>query len=107
MAQGLPECIVVLTIHATLFFGWTLYFVYQTWLIANGYVVRHRDLSVLGVSLATAMIIFDVLAAISWPSSLLSLGWVEVLTWSHVFSGWAPSAAQGRQLHRPDSPCFQ
>ena len=65
MAQGVPERIVVLAIHGALFFGWTLFFVYQTWLVANGQVARHRNVGLIGVSLATAMVIFGVLAAIN------------------------------------------
>jgi hypothetical protein len=65
MAQGMPQRIVVLAIHGTLFFGWTLFFVYQTWLVANGNVARHRDVGLVGVSLATAMVISGVLAAIN------------------------------------------
>jgi hypothetical protein len=65
LAQGIPERIVVLTIHAALFFGWTLLLIYQTWLVASGNVARHRDVGLIGVSLATAMAIFGTLAAIN------------------------------------------
>lgn len=65
LAQGMPEHIAVLAIHATLFFGWTFFFIYQTWLVANGHVARHRDVGMVGISLATAMLIFGVLAAIN------------------------------------------
>lgn len=64
IAQGVPERIGVLAIHGTLFFGWSLFVIYQAWLVASGAVVRHRDVGILGVSLATAMVIFGVLAAI-------------------------------------------
>ncbi len=65
LAQGVPEKIGVLAIHGTLFFGWSLFVVYQAWLAASGNVVRHRDVGIVGVSLATAMVIFGVLAAIN------------------------------------------
>src|SRR5512141_1432281 len=65
LAQGIPERIGVLAIHATLSFGWTLLFVYQTWLAASGNIARHRDVGLIGVSLATAMTIFGTLAAIN------------------------------------------
>ena len=65
LAQGIPERIGVLAIHALLFFGWTLLLICQTWLAASGNVARHRDVGLIGVSLATAMTIFGMLAAIN------------------------------------------
>jgi len=65
LAQGVPERISVLAIHGTLFFGWTLFVVYQSWLVGSGAVARHRDIGMIGISLATAMVIFGVLAAIN------------------------------------------
>jgi hypothetical protein len=65
MAQGVPERIAVLAIHGALFFGWTLFVIYQAWLVESGNVARHRDVGMIGVSLATAMTIFGVLAAIN------------------------------------------
>ena len=65
MAQGVPERIGVLAVHGTLYFGWTLFVIYQAWLVGSGHVVRHRDVGLIGVSLATAMVIFGVLAAIN------------------------------------------
>jgi hypothetical protein len=65
LAQGIPERIGVLAIHALLFFGWTLFLMCQTWLAASGNVARHRDVGLIGVSLATAMTIFGMLAAIN------------------------------------------
>ena len=65
LTQGIPERIAVIAIHATLFFGWSLFFVFQTWLAASGNIARHRDVGLVGVSLATAMTIFGIFAAIS------------------------------------------
>src|SRR5215472_10879310 len=65
LAQGIPERIGVLAIHAILFFGWPLLLTYQAWLAASGNIARHRDVGMIGVSLATAMTIFGVLAAIN------------------------------------------
>jgi hypothetical protein len=65
LSQGIPERIGVLAIHALLFFGWTLLLVYQAWLAASGNIARHRDVGMIGVSLATAMVIFGTLAAIN------------------------------------------
>ena len=65
LAQGIPQRIGVLAIHGLLFFGWPLLLTYQAWLAASGNVARHRDLGMVGVSLATAMTIFGTLAAIN------------------------------------------
>lgn len=45
----------VFYIHAILFFGWTLYFFAQAWLVASGRILAHRDWGVLGAALAAAM----------------------------------------------------
>jgi len=65
LAQGVPERIAVLAIHGALFFGWTLFLIYQAQLVVSGNTARHRDTGMIGVSLATAMVIFGVLAAIN------------------------------------------
>jgi len=64
LAQGVPERIAVAAIHGALFFGWTLFLIYQTWLAMSGNIARHRDVGMIGVSLATAMAIFGTLTAI-------------------------------------------
>lgn len=50
--------------HGVLFFGWTLFFLMQTLFIATGQVVNHRNWGLVGISLATAMAISVVIAAI-------------------------------------------
>ncbi len=35
MAQGVPERIAVLAIHGALFFGWTMFVIYQAWLVRS------------------------------------------------------------------------
>jgi hypothetical protein len=55
----------VFHIHGMLFFSWTLYLVYQSWLVASGKVAKHRTVGMIGVSLATAMTIFGLLVAIA------------------------------------------
>ncbi len=44
-------------VHALLFYGWTLLFLKQTTLVASGRVARHREWGLVGVSLATAMLL--------------------------------------------------
>jgi len=54
----------VVHFHGLLFFAWSLYFVFQSWLAASGKVARHRAIGMIGVSLATTMTIFGFLVAV-------------------------------------------
>jgi hypothetical protein len=64
----------VIHVHGLLFFAWTLYFVFQSWLVSSGQTMRHREWGILGVSFATAMTIFGVLAAINLMKQAVALG---------------------------------
>src|SRR5215213_3901995 len=55
----------VVHFHGLLFFAWSLYFAFQSWLAASGKVTRHRAIGMIGVSLATAMTIFGFLVAVN------------------------------------------
>src|SRR5207344_397207 len=50
--------------HGLLFFAWSLYFAFQSWLAASGKITRHRAVGMIGVSLATAMTIFGFLVSV-------------------------------------------
>jgi hypothetical protein len=54
----------VVHFHGFLFFTWTLYFAFQSWLAASGRLAWHRSLGIVGVSLATAMTIFGFLVSV-------------------------------------------
>jgi hypothetical protein len=54
----------IVHIHGTLFFGWTLFYLFQTSQVAAGRTPDHRTWGVAGVSLATAMCISIVLMTI-------------------------------------------
>ena len=54
----------VVHFHGLLFFTWTFYFAFQSWLPVSGRTASHRSLGIAGVSLATTMVIFGVLVAI-------------------------------------------
>ena len=54
----------IIYVHGAVFFGWSLFFCFQTWLAASGRVMRHRAVGMIGVSFATAMTIFGTFAAI-------------------------------------------
>lgn len=64
----------VVHIHGAIFFCWTLFFVFQTWLAATRRISRHRSVGMIGVSLATAMTIFGTLAAINAMKTSAALG---------------------------------
>src|SRR3954466_7483856 len=55
----------VVHFHGLLFFAWTLFFAFQTWLAASGKITRHRAIGMIGVSLATTMTIFGFLVAVN------------------------------------------
>jgi hypothetical protein len=52
-------------IHATLFFSWTLLNLTQTWLVAKRRTYDHRNWGLLGIALATAIVISIVLMVIT------------------------------------------
>lgn len=65
LAHGTFKGAPILNLHGALFFGWTLFFLLQTTLVASGRTLRHRDWGLAGISLATAMVFSIVLAAIN------------------------------------------
>jgi len=77
MARGSFPSIPVIHFHGMLFFVWTLYFAFQTWLAASGRVTRHRTIGMIGVSLATAMTIFGFLAAVSAMKRAAEIGMTD------------------------------
>jgi hypothetical protein len=55
----------IIHLHAALFSAWTLLFLTQTMLAANGAVVQHRAWGLVGVSLATAMLLVGLAASVN------------------------------------------
>lgn len=74
VARGSFPSLPVIHFHGLLFFAWSLYFSFQTWLAASGRVARHRTTGMIGVSLATAMTIFGFLAAVNSMQRAAALG---------------------------------
>lgn len=64
MARGTLAAAPVIHLHGAAFFAWTLFFACQTWLVASGRPLRHRDLGLLGISLATAMLFLGLMTAV-------------------------------------------
>jgi hypothetical protein len=65
LSQGTLDVPPISHLHALLFYGWTLLLLRQTWLAASGEMSRHRELGVLGVALATAMLFVGLNAAVT------------------------------------------
>jgi hypothetical protein len=74
LASGSFPSLPVIHFHGMLFFAWTLYFSFQTWLAASGRIARHRTIGMIGVSLATAMTILGFLATVSAMKRAAALG---------------------------------
>jgi len=74
LASGSFSSTPVVHFHGMLFFGWTLYFAFQTWLAASGRTARHRMMGMVGVSLATAMTIFGFLVAVNAMKRSAAIG---------------------------------
>ncbi len=74
LASGRFSANPVIHVHGLLFFAWSLFFSFQTWLAASGRVGRHRTLGMIGVSLATAMTILGFLAAVNSMKRSAALG---------------------------------
>jgi hypothetical protein len=74
MASGKMPPMPVVHFHGLLFFAWTLFFAFQTWLAASGQITRHRSIGMIGVSLATAMTIFGFLVTVSAMKRSAALG---------------------------------
>ena len=67
----------VVHFHGLLFFAWTLYFAFQSWLAASGQMMRHRTMGMIGVSLATAMTISGFLVAVSAMKRSAAIGMTD------------------------------
>ena len=74
LASGSFASTPVVHFHGLLFFTWTLYFAFQTWLAASGRTAWHRSIGVIGVSLATAMTIFGFLVAVNAMKRSAAMG---------------------------------
>ena len=74
LATGTFNGAPILHIHGMLFFAWTLFFLAQTTLVATGRTPNHRNWGMAGISLATAMGITVVLAAINSIKAAETIG---------------------------------
>lgn len=98
-------------IHGLLFSFWTVFFVAQAALASSGRLARHRAVGLVGISLATAMVIVGCLTAIASLRHSIALGFgdgsmafsVVPLTGILVFAvlfAVAIAKARNRDLHK-------
>jgi len=74
LAKGSFSATPVIHVHGIIFFAWSLFFVFQTWLAASGRLTRHRSVGMIGISLATAMTIFGFLVGVSAMKRSAAIG---------------------------------
>jgi hypothetical protein len=64
----------LVTIHGIIFSSWMLFFVLQTWLVAAGRTANHRAAGLFGISLASVMTVFGIIAAIERVRDAAAVG---------------------------------
>ncbi|MEZ5816686.1 MAG: hypothetical protein R3D44_06365 [Hyphomicrobiaceae bacterium] len=65
LIEGRLTAAPIIHLHGAVFFTWSVFLVYQTWLAASGRLRSHRRTGMIGVSLATAMVAIGLATAIS------------------------------------------
>jgi len=64
-------------IHGVLFFGWTLLLLAQSGLAATGQLSRHRSMGLMGIAIASAMVIFGVMVSLLANGARIDSGELE------------------------------
>ena len=64
LATGQFRAPAVQHIHGLLFFGWTVLFCVQTWLVSSGGTLAHRNWGMLGIALASAMVLMTLVVTV-------------------------------------------
>lgn len=64
----------VITIHGLVSSTWVLFVVLQAWLVASGRIGRHRSVGLAGISLATLVVVFGVMAAMNQAQRAARVG---------------------------------
>lgn len=77
MAQGAFRGSALVHIHGVLFFAWTAFVVYQTSLVSSGRVAHHREIGLVGIALATTMIILGIAVSIVAANHQAAAGFEE------------------------------
>jgi hypothetical protein len=111
LAKGSLSATPVIHAHGIIFFAWSLFFVFQSWLAASGRLTRHRSVGMIGISLATAMTIFGFLVGVSAMKRSAAIGQTDegiafaivpfsgILFFAVVFA-WAIVAVRQPEMHK-------
>jgi hypothetical protein len=86
LAPGTVVGTPLLHLHAVLFSAWPVYLLVQTTLAARGSIRRHRAWGLLGISLATAMVLVGVAVADDVLSARLAAGFGDRARAFHIAS---------------------
>lgn len=101
----------IVHIHGIVFFSWTLFFAYQTWLAASGRTMRHRDVGLIGISVATAMTFLGLIVAVQSVTRAGDLGFLSdakhfmvvpvagIITFAVLF-GFAIANVKDKEVHK-------
>lgn len=77
LLRGTFQAAPIVHIHASVFFLWTLLYAWQTWLVARGRTLRHREFGLLGISVATAMTLLGLMVAVTAAERVAVLGFLQ------------------------------
>jgi len=108
LARGSYSATPVIHAHGILFFAWTLFFVFQSWLAASGRVMRHRSIGMIGISLATAMTIFGFLVGVGAMKRSAAIGQTDegiafvIVPWSGILFFAVVLAIAIAMVRRPE-----
>jgi hypothetical protein len=86
LAPGTFSGLLIAHVHAWLFSAWPLYVLLQAMFVTRGHVARHRSWGLLGVSLATAMVIAGVAVANGVLATRLEDGYGDRARAFHIVS---------------------
>jgi len=95
-------------IHGILFFAWTLLLLLQSTLVASRKVALHRSLGLIGISLASAMVIFGAIVNLSANGARIEAGEIDrgyafgLIGISQVFAFGIMFAIAIRNISRKD-----
>lgn len=87
LVQGQFAAPAIIHIHGLIFFGWTVLFASQTWLVASGRTPTHRTWGMLGVAWASAMVFIvfatvavriNILSEAGYRTEALAFSWVQI-----------------------------
>src|SRR5947209_7355159 len=77
LAAGTFKANPVVHIHGLVFFSWTLFFLFQAWLVAAGRTARPPSIALIGISLATMMTMLGIVTAINQTKGAIAIGQAE------------------------------